>query len=94
MKMKIQIVGRRLFQMSIDIIEAIKRRDAPKRRGKLSNLLRKLNVGQCIVCPPGYPRMPHQTVYHHNKMEAKSGSERRWSAQLDKEKVWRIFRVK
>ena len=80
--------------MSIDVREAIKRRDAPKRRGKLSNLLIKLNVGQCVVCPPGYPRMPHQSVYHYNEMEKLVGSERRWSAQMDKEKVWRIFRIR
>lgn len=65
----------------------------PDRRGKLSKMLRKLEIGQCLVCPAGYPRHPHQTVFYHNSVSKKEGAPHRWSASVDVDMVWRIHRV-
>lgn len=69
-----------------------------ERRGALSHLMRKIQVGQSIKCPPGVPKWPHQTVYFHNKTAQEEGEVFRWRAEVKWEKdtdgVWRdIFRI-
>jgi hypothetical protein len=70
-------------------------------RGVLSTLMHKIEVGQCIKCPPGIPRWPHQTVNYHNRRSKENGNPHRWSVRVRKERdkegvmrdVFRIHRV-
>jgi hypothetical protein len=67
----------------------------PPSRGRKSTVptMYALEVGQCMVCPPGIPKRPHQTVYYHNSLAKKSGSGKVWGVSC-RNGVYRIHRLK
>lgn len=77
--------------------QKIKPREGPDRRGRFSKALRALGRGDSLECPPikGYPRHPHQTVYYHNKVSEREGTEYRWTVMAPDRpgEPWIITRV-
>jgi hypothetical protein len=67
----------------------------PPSRGRKSTVptMYALEVGQCMVCPPGIPKRPHQTVYYHNSLAKKLGSGKVWGVSC-RNGVYRIHRLK
>jgi hypothetical protein len=85
-------------ELSAKIESMIEVEEAPPkyegRRGRPSPLgkLYEMKPGQALVCPPGWPKAPHQTVYYHNKRAASLGLPHKWVAGC-KAGVWRIYRT-
>jgi hypothetical protein len=67
----------------------------PPSRGRRSAVptMYQLEVGQCMVCPPGIPKRPHQTVYYHNALAKKKGTGKVWGVSC-RNGVYRIHRLK
>lgn len=67
----------------------------PPSRGRRSAVptMYTLEVGQCMVCPPGVPKRPHQTVYYHNSLAKKNGTGQVWGVSC-RDGVYRIHRLK
>jgi hypothetical protein len=67
----------------------------PPSRGRKSTVptMCALEVGQCMVCPPGIPKRPHQTVYYHNSLAKKRGTGKVWGVSC-RNGVYRIHRLK
>jgi hypothetical protein len=78
----------------IDIREQPRKiKEGPDRRGKFSKLLWALTIGQEIICPRGFPRHPHQTVYYHNQVARKEKAPNRWSVNFTLDGICKIKRV-
>ena len=64
------------------------------RRGRPNALkqIYQLKVGQALVCPPGWPKNPHQNIAYHNRKAAAAGLPHKWKVGV-RLGVWRIYRV-
>jgi hypothetical protein len=69
-----------------------KRAPSYRRRGKINRLIHALQPGECLVCPPGIPKYPYQSIHYHNKEAERLQNGKEFSASI-KDGIWRIHRI-